>query len=201
MTQDNSMEHKIPTISKTTVLGFVIEFGPLLLFFLVFEFFNFMTSVIILVIAVVLALCASIFIQKRIAIFPLFSSGSVVVFGLATVFLHDPNFIIFKDTLFYGIFGTFILIALSKGNLLLKKLFTSIFAITDVGWRIVSLRWGIFMILLALSNEIARIYFSADEWVLYKMGTLVVLTIFSGWQFLLSRKERLPEANSWGLRA
>jgi intracellular septation protein len=86
------------------------------------------------------------------------------------------------------------------GKIILKSMFASIFAITDRGWKIVSYRWGIFMLLIAISNEFARVLFSADTWVTYKFIVLIILMIFSVWQFFLSRKERLPEASPWGLR-
>ena len=183
------------------LFNLVVEFGPLVLFLVMFEFFNFQVATIILVITTVVVMISGYVVQKRIALFPLFASGSVIVFGLATVFLKDANFIIVKDSLFYGIFGSIIIINLLMNRLVLKDLFLNLFAISDRGWKIVSWRWGIFMILLAVSNEIFRIGFSETIWVRYKTYTLLVLIIFSAYQMLLSRKERtLGESNAWGFR-
>lgn len=179
----------------------VVEFGPLVLFLVMFEFFNFQVATIILVVTTIVVMVSGYVIQKRIALFPLFASGSVVVFGLATIFLKDANFIIIKDSLFYGIFGSIIIISLLMNRLVLKDLFFKLFAISDRGWKIVSWRWGIFMILLAISNEIFRIGFSEEIWVRYKTYALLVLVIFSAYQMLLSRKERtLEKSNAWGFR-
>lgn len=186
--------------SPRTIAAIMIEFGPLVLFFITFEIFNFMTSVIILVIAVTVSLIASIRLYKKISMFPLVASASVIIFGVLTIVLHNPQYIIFKDTLYFGGFGLAILIPMMFRKIILKSMFASIFAITDRGWKIVSYRWGIFMLLIAISNEFARVLFSADTWVTYKFIVLIILMIFSVWQFFLSRKERLPEASPWGLR-
>ncbi len=183
------------------LFNLVVEFGPLVLFLVMFEFFNFQVATIILVVTTFVVMISGYIVQKRIALFPLFASGSVVVFGLATIFLKDANFIIIKDSLFYGIFGSIIIISLLMNRLVLKDLFYKLFAISDRGWKIVSWRWGIFMILLAVSNEIFRIGFSEEIWVRYKTYALLVLIIFSGYQMLLSRRERtLGKSNAWGFR-
>lgn len=186
--------------SPKTVAAILIEFGPLVLFFITFELFNFMTSVAILVGAMVVTLIASVRLYKKIALFPLFASLTVIIFGALTVFLHNPQYIIFKDTLYFGGFGLIILIPLFFGKLVLKSLFISIFAITDRGWKVVSIRWAVAMLLIAGTNEWARVYFTPEQWVTYKFIILVLLMVFSVWQFFLSRKERLPEASPWGLR-
>lgn len=184
-----------------TLAAMLIEFGPLLLFFVTFELFDFFTSVIILVVAVAIALFSSIRLYRRIALFPIISTGSVILFGVLTVIYHNPFFIIFKDTLYFGIFGLLIIIPyLARRILILKNMFGQIFAITEQGWIIVSMNWAVCMLLIALSNEFARKFLSADEWVTYKMIVLVGLIVFSGVQLIIARKTRLPEASSWGLR-
>ena len=175
-----------------------IEFGPIVLFFVIFQVFGFMTSVIILVVAMALSLIASIVIQKRVAVFPIVSSGSVIIFGLLTIFLKNPDFIIIKDTLYFGIFGLCILVTLLQKKLLLKNMFQSIFAISDKAWKIVSWRWTAVMLVIAGSNEFARIFFSPSGWVHYKFFVLIGIFIFSAFQFLLTRRERLDHATKWG---
>lgn len=196
----NIVKHKNKNFSSKLALNLFIEFGPIVLFFIVFNLFNFITATIALVVVVFIAFLLSIYVEGRIAVFSLFASGSIIVFGAATVFLSNPTYIIFKDTLFWGLFFLIILGYYLKDVLILKKLFISIFDITDKGWKIVSIRWMIFAFLLALSNQIALWYFTPAQWVNYKMTTLIALTLFSIWQFLLSRRERNVDATPWGMR-
>lgn len=187
--------------SAKTLAAMLIEFGPLLLFFVTFELFDFFTSVIILMVAMVFSLAGSIRLHKKVSVFPLVASGSVIVFGLLTVLLKNPFFIIFKDTLYFGIFGLLILLPYIFGrNLVLKKMFVQIFAITDKGWSIISMNWAVLMLAIAISNELARQLLSVSGWVTYKMIVLIGIIIFSAVQMIIARNERLPESSSWGLR-
>jgi intracellular septation protein len=114
-----------------TILNVLIEFGPLIMFFVAFEIFKFMTAVAVLIGTVVIALIASIIVQRRVAWFPILSCGSVMLFGGLTLFLHNPNWIIFKDTLYFGLFGLAVVIQLFRGKLMLKTLFGSVFHVDD----------------------------------------------------------------------
>lgn len=194
------MQNKINNFSSKLAINLFIEFGPIILFFVVFNFFDFIIATLALVVIVIITFLLSIIIEKRVAIFPLFASGSIILFGGATILFDNPTYLIFKDTFFWGIFGFIILGYYMKNILILKKLFINIFDITDKGWRIVSLRWVVFAFMLSVSNQIALLYFTPKQWVMYKMMTLVALVIFSIWQFFLSKAERNPSANPWGMR-
>lgn len=186
--------------SPHTIGAMLIEFGPLLLFFVTFEFFDFFTSVMILIGAVTVAVYGSLRLYRKLSLFPILSSGSVILFGAITLITHEPFWIIFKDTLYFGIFGILILVPLVFNRLVLKHLFEQVFAITDTGWKWVSWNWAIFMILIAISNEIVRVRLSAEAWVHYKMIVLIILVVFSGIQMIIASRTRLPEASVLGLR-
>ncbi len=186
--------------SPRLAINLFIEFGPILIFFVIFDLFDFLTATIALVGVVIVAFLLSIYIEGRIAVFSMLASGSIVLFGGASIFLSNPDYLIFKDTLFWGLFGLIILGYHLKKILILKKLFVNIFDITDEGWRKVTLRWMIFSFMLALSNQIVLWYFTPEQWVIYKMIILAVLAIFSVWQFQLARKERNPESSPWGMK-
>jgi intracellular septation protein len=186
--------------SPHTIGAILIEFGPLLLFFVTFEFFDFFTSVMILIGAVTVAVYGSLRLYRKLSLFPIISSGSVILFGIITVITQEPFWIIFKDTLYFGIFGILILVPLVFNRLVLKHLFEQVFAITDIGWKWVSWNWAIFMILIAISNEVVRVRISAEAWVHYKMMVLIIVVVFSGIQMIIASRTRLPEASVLGLR-
>lgn len=194
------MHPKPHVFSVGLALNLFIEFGPIVLFFIVFNFFNFILATLTLVIVVAITFCISFFIEKRIAVFPLFASGTIIVFGLATVVFDDPVYIIFKDTLFWGLSGLLLLGYHLRGILILKKLFIHIFDISDDAWRTITLRWAMFALLIAISNQIALMYFNPTQWVYYKMLTLIAFVPFMAWQFITSRKYKNPTANPWGMR-
>lgn len=185
---------------KKMLLGLGIEFGPILVFFLTVERINFITATSIFVGLTIIALIAGFIERKKLAWFPLIVGISVLVFGIATILFEDPFFIIFKDTLYNGIFAIVLFWGLAYKKGLLKPLFGSLFAMSDTGWRILSLRWAWLFTLLAVSNEIVRVHLTSETWVSYKLVTTLITIVFSLYQFKLARKERLPEANAWGMR-
>lgn len=185
---------------RKILVSWSIEFGPIILFFLASLCYPFVPAATIFVIATAVALVAGVVKDRRIAIFPLLAGASVILFGSATVILKDPFYLIIKDTVYNGLFAFFLLGGLCFNKLFLKSLFSSLFAMTDKGWRILSVRWTTMFILLTVSNELVRISFDETVWIHYKIVATLVTTVFGLYQITLSRRERLAESSKWGLR-
>ena len=182
------------------ILNLAIEFGPIVAFIVATEITSFIKATIIFVILTALSLAIGFIERRCIAWFPLIVGISVIGFGLLTIMFKDPFFIIIKDTLYNGIFSLVLLTGLVYKKPLLKPLFKNIFSMSDRGWSILTMRWAIMLGCLAFTNEVARIYLIADQWVIYKAVATVATIIFSVYQFRLARKERLPDASTWGMR-
>lgn len=177
-----------------------IEFGPIVAFFLTSDTLGFMPATIIFVSLTALALIVAYIKDRRIAIFPLVAGLSVIGFGALTIFLHNPFFLIIKDTVYNGAFALALAIGLYVfKEPILKDLFSALFCMTDKGWIILSRRWMVMFVLLTIGNEIARQVFESDMWVFYKMCATLVTIVFGLYQLTLSRKERLPHSNKWGM--
>lgn len=190
---------------KNIIISWSIEFGPIAVFFVALHFLGssdagFITSTGIFTALTACALIASYFYEKRIAWFPLIAGLSVIVFGVITLVLKDPIFFIIKDTIYNGLFGIFLLLGaiLKKG--FLKPIFIALFDITDRGWFILSIRWGIFFILLALFNEIIWRIYGQDAWVEYKFWSTIATVVFGFYQITLSKKYRNHGSSPWGMR-
>lgn len=185
---------------KKLFLNLFIEFGPIIGFLIASELTTFIRATTIFVVLTLVALALGFVERRGIAWFPLIVAIIVVTFGLLTIFFHNPFFIIIKDTLYNGIFAVVLFIGLYYRKLFLKILFGGMFAMTDEGWRILTIRWATMFVLLAITNEIARFYLSEYGWVNYKFSVTLITVIFSLYQFRLSKKERLPESTAWGMR-
>jgi len=76
----------------------------------------------------------------------------------------------------------------------MKVLFDGAFRLTDKGWSILTLRWGLFFLLLALINEIVWRNFTTDQWVDFKVFGLMPLTmVFAMAQLRVISKHALDE--------
>jgi intracellular septation protein len=111
---------------------------------------------------------------------PLVSAFFVVVFGGMTLWLQDDVFIKLKPTIVNGIFAAILLGGLAAGHSLLRHLFGDVFRLTDEGWRQLTLRWGLFFIVLAGLNEVVWRNFSTDTWVSFKVFGIMPLTMIFG---------------------
>lgn len=188
-------------ISKKILINTLCEFGPVLGFLVAFKLSDFMTGIIVMMIATIIALLLLKILEKHTPIFALISSGTVLFFGGISLFIDLPGIFIFRDTIFDTLFGLALLLSVWLGKPLFKYTFSGVFAITHRGWSVLSLRWGIFFLLLALINEWVRLTLSPEDWVIAKILIIIASFVFGAYQFTLTKKERLPNATDWGIIA
>ena len=160
---------------------FVIEFGPVGVFFVAYYFLDFLKAALALGGATLVALVLSQFVNKRVPWFAIFSGSITILTALLTYLFTAPWILIIKDSVYYGLFALFLGISLWQKKSLFKTFFGHIFAITEEGWRILEGRWFVFFVFAATSNELVRMFLSADEWVLYKQAIVFVFLGFAFW--------------------
>jgi intracellular septation protein len=188
-------------VTRKEIVGNAIsEFAPIVTFVGVSETLGFEPALKALVVVSMLSLLLSWFIEKRIPKFGLIAASTIFLFGMLSIIFDNPFYIIIKDTLYEFIFGLALLIGLILGRSYLKTLFGDFFAISEHGWKLLTLRWMFFFFLLALSNEIVRRILTPETWVIYKFIAVFITWIFGFSQFTLVKRERLPESTPWGFR-
>ena len=167
------------------------ELGPLIVFFVANAKFNLFAATGAFMVAIVAAMIASYVVTRHVPMMALVTGVIVLVFGTLTLVLHDETFIKMKPTIINGLFGAVLLGGLALGRPLITYVLDAVFNLTDEGWRKLTLRWGIFFLVLALLNEIVWRNFSTDFWVSYKVfGTMPLTFLFAAAQVpLLMRYE------------
>ncbi|ORE93099.1 intracellular septation protein A [Stappia sp. 22II-S9-Z10] len=197
------------THQQGSVLKLVLELGPLITFFLVNakaldwgfadlapfatlkpDTVPIMAATAAFMVATVAALTVSLAIYRRVPVMPLISGAIVVVFGGLTLYLQNDTFIKMKPTIVNLIFAATLLggLAFFKRPLL-AIVFGSVFQIDDEGWWKLSMRWGLFFLLLAALNEVVWRNFSTDTWVTFKVfGTMPLTVLFTLTQLPLLQK-------------
>lgn len=185
---------------RKIALSWFIEFGPIVVFFFSFEFLKFVPATIIFVVTTLVTLLLAYHHHEKMALFPLIAGISIVIFGGLTIIFHDPHYLIIKDTIYNGAFGVVMMVGTLSGRLPLKRLFHSLFSIQDRGWEKLSHRWMFFFFFLAITNEYVWRNYTEQEWVHYKVATIVLTILFGLAQIPLARRTRLSDANAWGLK-
>jgi intracellular septation protein len=118
----------------------------------------------------------------------------VVVFGGLTLWLQNETFIKLKPTIIYVLFAVVLLGGLAFGKSLLGYVFDAVFKLTDEGWRKLTLRWGLFFVVLAVLNEIVWRSVSTDTWVTFKVfGFLPLTFLFALAQMPLINRSTIAE--------
>ena len=127
--------------------------------------------------ATIIALIAGWVLERRLPMMPLVSGVFVIVFGGLTLILADETFIKIKPTFVNCLFAVVLIGGLAFKKSLLKPLFGSAFQLSEKGWRLLTLRWGGFFILLAFLNEVIWRNFSTDFWISFKLFGILPLTL------------------------
>jgi intracellular septation protein len=167
-------------------LKLALDFGPLLLFFMVWWRFDIFVATGVFMVAVVTALIVSYVQTGRWPIMLVVTAGFVVVFGSLTLVLHDNTFIMIKPTIIYALFGSVLLAGYLLDKPFLAVVFDSVFQITEEGWRRLTLRWAVFFFALAVLNEVIRNTQSEAFWVSFKVFGFIPLTfVFAALQYPL----------------
>jgi intracellular septation protein len=196
-------------------LKLTLELGPLILFFfanarpklfapyaslvlpphlLIGENAGLFTATVVLIPAVIIALVVSYLRTKRLPVMPLVTAVLVIIFGALTIYFQDPRFIKMKPTILYLAFGIALIGGLIFKKPILEIILDNAMPLTERGWRILTLRWGIFFFALAILNEIVWRTQSTNVWVAFKFpGTVIIIFLFTLSQVPLMVRHELKE--------
>ncbi|MEQ7872666.1 inner membrane-spanning protein YciB [Sphingomonas sp. ASV193] len=163
-----------------------VDFGPLLVFFLAYKFGGggiaaMMTATLAFMGAIVIAIGVGHFVLGRVSPMSWLSAILILVFGGLTVYFHDPRFIQIKPTIIYLALAALVLVAWARKRAMLKWLFGPIFpGLDETGWLKLSRNWGLFFLVLAVANEVARQALSFDAWLTLKVwGVSIASLLFA----------------------
>lgn len=179
---------------------FIIEFGPVGIFFIAYYLFDFLAAALALGVSTLIALVLSKLVNKRVPWFAIFSGTITILTALITYIYTAPSVLIAKDSVYYTLFALFLGVSLKRNLGVFKTFFGHIFALQNEGWRILERRWFVFFILATISNESVRLLLSVEQWVFYKQAIVFLFLGFGLYQLRVSRKYRLSEADKLGLR-
>lgn len=174
-----------PSTSKTR---FLVEYGPLVLFFLVNSKFGIFYGTAALVVSTVLALGYSWVTTRRIPKILAFGCAAVVFFGALTLIFEDDTFIKIKPTVVSAAISALLL----GGVLLRRNPLKAVMGeainmkLSPAAWIRLTWIWIAMFSTMALANEWAWRNLSTDAWVNFKvfgltgisLGFAVVMAIF-----------------------
>jgi len=172
----------------------LIDIGPLAVFFIFYTRSGLQASILPFMLATVIAVLFSYFLEKKIPIMPTVGAGIVLLFGGLTIYFDNDVFFKMKPTIINVLFAAILYGGILINKPLLKYLLGAALKLEEVGWKILTQRWIGFFIALAVLNEIVWRTQSTDIWVNFKVfGILPITFIFTMTQFPLIKKYQIED--------
>jgi intracellular septation protein len=158
----------------------LFDLFPVILFFVVFKIQGIYAATLAAIIAT-LGQIAWVKLRHGKVDNMLIASGVIiVVFGGATLLLHDETFIKWKPSVLYWLFGVALFLAeiIWKKNLIREMLKAKI-TLPEGVWRTLNHAWAVFFVVLGVLNLYVAYHFATETWVNFKLfGTTGLMFVF-----------------------
>jgi intracellular septation protein len=177
----------------------LVDFFPILLFFAAYKVGGIYVATGVAIAATVVQIAWLRHSRGKVEPMQWVSLGVIVLFGGATIALHDDTFIKWKPTILYWLMGG----TLAAGQLvfrknLLKSLMGSQLELPEDVWRVTNWTWIVFFAAMGVLNLWVAFNFATDTWVNFKlfggMGLMVLFVL--GQAVYLGRHIKPEEADA-----
>jgi len=177
------------------IIKFTADFGPLLIFFIIYlnNENDLKVAIPPFIVATLIALTVIYFLEKRIPMVPLVSGILITFFGGLTLYFDNKIFFYMKPTIINILFAAVLFFGrYFTQKPLLKIFFKNAFDLEDEGWKKLNYRWIGFFLFIAILNEIIWRTQSEAFWVNFKVwGLLPISFLFAVSQVPLMNKYKL----------
>ena len=166
-----------------------VDFLPVILFFVAYKVYDIYVATGVAIAAAIAQIIWCLVRREKVKLVQWIGLGFILVFGAATILLHDEFYIKIKWTLFYGLMGSLIIGAAAFGKNPLKSILGNEIDLPAEVWRKLSYSWGGFFLLLAALNQYFAMTLSLDAWVKVKVfgGTGLSLVFVFAQAFWLAK--------------
>lgn len=163
----------------------LVDFFPIVVFFIAFKVFDIYVATAVAIGATLLQIGYLKRVNGKVEVMQWVSLGVIVVFGGATLVLHDNTFIQWKPTVLYWLMGSSILI----GKVVFKRNVLQIFmgeqlTLPEQAWLVLMRSWIGFLALMGALNLYVAFNYDLNTWVNFKLfgsiGLMVVFAILQG---------------------
>jgi intracellular septation protein len=161
-------------------MKFLFDLFPVVLFFAAFKLFDIYVATAVAIAASFLQIGWLKWKRRKVDTMMWVTLIIIVVFGGATLALHDETFIKWKPTVLYWLFGIVIGGAelLFRKNLIRAMLGEQV-RLPDGVWTRLNWSWAGFFVFMGAANLYVAYHFSTDAWVNFKLfGGMGLMLLF-----------------------
>ena len=175
----------------------LVAFFPIILFFAAFKVAGIYVATGVAIAATIAQIAWLRHSHGKVEPMQWVSLAVIVVFGGATIALHDETFIKWKPTILYWLMGG----TLAAGQLvfrknLLKSLMGSQLELPEDVWRVTNWSWVAFFAVMGVLNLWVAFHFDTNAWVNFKLfgGMGLMILFILGQALYLGRHMKTEEA-------
>ncbi len=175
-------------------MKFLFDLFPIILFFVAFKVWGTYIATAVAIVATLVQIAWVAFRHRKVDPMLWVSLGVVVVFGGATLVLHNDTFIKWKPTALYWLFVVALIVAqIGFRKNLIEAMMGKQIVLPHSVWGRLNVAWAVFFALLGIVNLFVAYNFTTDQWVNFKLfgttGCLVLFIVAQSFWFAKYMKE------------
>ena len=161
-------------------MRFFFDWLPIILFFVVFKYFDIYYATAAAMISSVILIGLQKILRIKIEKIQLVGLAMIVFFGSLTILFQDEQFIKLKPTVLYLVLALVLLGPQFFKKYLIKNLLEKQISLPNRVWKQLNISWILFFIFLGCLNYYIAQSFSTDFWVEFKLfGMLGITLVFT----------------------
>ena len=159
-------------------MKFLYDLFPLLVFFIAYKIAGIYVATGLLIVASAVQVTYLWLRYRRIEKMHWIAFALILIFGGATLLLHDAKFLQWKVSIINWLFGlAFLATQWFTAKPLIQRFMDNAVQLPMIVWKRLNLAWGLFFIALGIANWVVFQHYSLNFWVDFKVFGLPALTV------------------------
>ena len=159
------------------MIKLLLEFGPIVVFFITYKYSDILLATKLMICVTSVCLAISYWVDKKVSIPLLLSAVVLMISGIITIATGDSKYIKMKPTIVYLIFSGALYIFARREVPLIKNLLGQVIEMKNENWIVLSKRFAVYFVGMAIINEIIWRNFSDNFWVNFKVFGALPITL------------------------
>jgi intracellular septation protein len=147
----------------------LLEFIPILLFFVAYKLYDIYIATAVVIGATIIQVAIAWFKYRKVETMQWITLGLVIVFGGATIILHDEQYLKWKFSIIEWLFGVAFLSSHFIGQkTFIERMMSSNLTLPANIWQRLNFSWASFFISIGFINVYVMYNYNTDDWVTFK---------------------------------
>lgn len=160
-------------------MKFLLDFLPIVLFFVAFKLAGIYVATGVAIAATLLQIAYLRAKTGKVEPMQWLSLGIIVLFGGATLLAHDESFIKWKPTVLYWLMSAALIIGTLMKRNIIRALMGAQMRLPDAVWPKLNWSWGAFFAFMGALNLWVAHHYDTDTWVNFKLfGGMGLMLLF-----------------------